>query len=535
MSIHPASTYRVRPSDVGAKGAVRPWATAFDDNLGPLPAPVVSSAMEYGLVGRVMKEATEGTEVHPAAAGLAFLTFAGVSLGRTRYVRIGNDLHHTRIYGAHVARTSVGGKGMAIATTRRIRCACERGHGVLSPICGNYHDGGLSSREGLAYAIRDPSDELGKDGNPTDPGVTDKRLFVIEEEFANVLEQSKRDGNTLSAALRTAWDGGDLAPLTKTNRTRATAPHIGIHACITPGELAVCLQSREITNGFANRFLFVFGERQGIVPFPRTSPDETINGFAKELQEAIAHASFGGAVEASEDARAIFRKFYCKHRRALGLPRTVRVLIERHPPYAWRLALIFALLDRADTITDAHMRAAIAWLAYCRESVIRIFSTATMQATAEEAGDLVQRMTAAIKRNGGKMDREPLRVALGKPAADLLDAAIEQAELAGLLDVTSTKREGGGRPTRSYSIKRQPRLGRFARFDAGPGSEQAARRPRFGRADGPEVRESQQVAANCDASRLAETQAQSQTAQTAQTATEVPECTPGGTQEYVEI
>lgn len=48
---------------------------------------------------------------------------------------------------------------------------------------------------------------------------------MVESEFANVLQQSRRGGNTLSAALRDCWDGVDLKPATKTNRVHASEPH----------------------------------------------------------------------------------------------------------------------------------------------------------------------------------------------------------------------------------------------------------------------------------------------------------------------
>ena len=57
-----------------------------------------------------------------------------------------------------------------------------------------------------------------KDGKEEVPAILDKRLLVVESEFVNVLHQSKRDGNTLSAALRDCWDGVSLKPATKTNR-----------------------------------------------------------------------------------------------------------------------------------------------------------------------------------------------------------------------------------------------------------------------------------------------------------------------------
>ena len=42
-----------------------------------------------------------------------------------------------------------------------------------------------------------------------DEGVEDKRLLSYESELASVLERMGRDGNTLSAVIRQARDGGE--------------------------------------------------------------------------------------------------------------------------------------------------------------------------------------------------------------------------------------------------------------------------------------------------------------------------------------
>lgn len=77
---------------------------------------------------------------------------------------------------------------------------------------------GLSSGEGLIWLVRDfieqqlPVKEKGRvvdyEKVATDPGVSDKRLLVIEEEFVRVLASMGRESNTLSAVLRQAWDTG---------------------------------------------------------------------------------------------------------------------------------------------------------------------------------------------------------------------------------------------------------------------------------------------------------------------------------------
>lgn len=487
--------------------------------LVPLQAPKVSNAMFYGLAGDVMRMASDGAEVHPAAAGMAFLSYAAVSLNRKCEVYVGNGTHHARIYGCHVGRSSVGGKGMALEVTYRIRSAVEADALPGAPVSGHMHDGGLSTREGLAFMIRDESDTQDKDGVPSDLGVSDKRLFIIEQEFANVLAQSQRDGNTLSAALRTAWDGGDLAPATKSNRTRASNPHVGLHCCITPIELAIALNQREMTNGFANRFLFVWAERQGVVPFPRRASAEEVQALAIRLKDAIRFASVGREINASTEALAMYASFYKEHRRGMGLSMQLRGLTERYPPYAWRLSLTFALLDCTDLIGARHMAAALAWLDYCRASTSLIFSSAATEAKAQQAGVLGQRIVGLLDKQAGKMlARERMRETLGKPSARDLDAAIEQLTMAGAIEETSTARVGGGRPLRAYVMKEPQRFERLVRFGAEQGFEQTVERQRFETVCTANDAATVQTVQTAETARFAGSQAGSQTAQTVQAA-----------------
>jgi hypothetical protein len=429
-----------------------------DEDLLPIKGPEVTDAMYYGFVGEVMREATKETEVHPAAAGIALIAAVSAAFGRNRFFPIGNELHHSRIYSVHVGRSSRGGKGIALGATKRI-CAkaqllCDSTNPLFPLVCGNYHDGGLSSREGLSWLIRDASDETNKDGVPIDSGVDDKRLFVVEEELANVLKQSARDGNTLSAALRSAWDGAAIAPATKTNRTRVAAPHIAMHACITPFELHMSLDQNSLTNGFANRFLFVWGERLGLHPYPRRIPDEVVEKLARQLLRAIKHAQLDGEVTASAQARMMYANFYRERRRGSGLTEKLRGLLERHLPYAWRLSLTFALLDCRSEINENDMKAALAWLEYCRESTRFIFSDDRQEVQAEKTAALSNRIVGQLRdAHEQTMNRESLHKALGKPGKEFLNAALQELMDANNLDEISTPRDGGGRPLRKYRLK----------------------------------------------------------------------------------
>ena len=89
--------------------------------------------------------------------------------------------------------------------------------------------GGLSSGEGLINEVRDAVEKWNAKERRTeevDPGITDKRLMVMEAEFSNALAVMDRPGNTLSPTIRRAWDGGMLSTLTKNSPLKATGAHI---------------------------------------------------------------------------------------------------------------------------------------------------------------------------------------------------------------------------------------------------------------------------------------------------------------------
>lgn len=227
--------------------------------------PQPTRGMFYGLVGDVARIAADGTEINPVAAGLVFLSFLGVNVGGDSFYRIGNKVHHPLLFTLHIGRSGRGRKGDSQQIVHRIRqCIQERDSALL----GNFHSTGLSSREGLATLIHD--------GFGESPAIADKRLWIIESEFANVLHQSKREGNTLSSAIREVWDGGGIKPATKSKPVGVSNPLIGIHANITPAELNSLLNAREMSNGFANRFLMVWAEKTKSVAYPKPTPEAVL-------------------------------------------------------------------------------------------------------------------------------------------------------------------------------------------------------------------------------------------------------------------
>ena len=151
---------------------------------------------------------------------------------------------------------------------------------VDCPWVGTCRSSGLSSGEGLIYAVRDrlvKKEQVKKGGKYTgeeqeyvaDFGVDDKRLFVTESEFSRPLKAMSRESNIQSEIIRSAWDHGNLRSMVKNNPYSASDAHISIVGHITREELQKSLLETNFFNGFANRFLWLCVQRSKVLPFWR--------------------------------------------------------------------------------------------------------------------------------------------------------------------------------------------------------------------------------------------------------------------------
>jgi hypothetical protein len=147
--------------------------------------------------------------------------------------------------------------------------------------------GGLSSGEGFINEVRDPVERYDPKEKRTeivDPGAADKRLMIVEPEFAGAISVAERHGNTLSPLVRRAWDGDKLATLTRNSPLTATGAHISIIGHITVDELRTRINRTELANGFANRFLFALTRRSKELPFGGTLTDSEILQLGERLK-----------------------------------------------------------------------------------------------------------------------------------------------------------------------------------------------------------------------------------------------------------
>lgn len=385
---------------------------------------VLGNEAFHGNAGRIVDAIAPDTEASSVALLVTLLLAFGNLAGSNAYLPIGNARHYPRLFAVLCGNTSKGRKGTSL------NCLTALLGEVDPDWCNENWGKGLSSGEGLIYAVRDTLFE----GSEVKAGIDDKRLLVIEEEFASVLKVCKRDGNPLSHIIRSSWDDGNLRQMVKNSPLRATGAHISIIGHVTREEVQRSLSDTEAFNGFANRFLWVFVERSKCLPF---APLITADNYGKEivlLQKAIEFAKDPRPIDMSSDFRDLWEKEYPEL--SEGKPGRLGAITSRGEAQVVRLALIFALLDCKEHVNADHLVAALELWRYCEESAIWCFSTPANDPTADQ-------ILKALKERG-PMDRTQIRDMFNrhKSAAEI-GAALQKLEELKL--ASKTTQETGGR------------------------------------------------------------------------------------------
>ena len=325
----------------------------------------------HGPLGDWVRLIEPHTEADPAALLLQALAAVGNMIGRSAYFRAEADRHYSLLNVALVGKTAKGRKGTSEGYVRRLMEAIDQLWATRRI------KSGLSSGEGLVFEVRDAA----QGGKNPDPGEQDKRLFVIEPEFASVFAVADRNGSTLSSMIRRAWDSPALlSPMTKTARVESTDPHISIIAHITREELNRVMSDTAIANGFANRFLWVCTRRSKCLPDGGEQVE--IGNIADQLRISVEYAQTAGEVVRDKAARAMWHSVY--PRLSEGLPGMLGAATSRAESQVMRLALIFAVLDRTQVVGAEHLTAALAVWNYCFDSARWIFGEALGDPLADE-------------------------------------------------------------------------------------------------------------------------------------------------------
>jgi len=331
----------------------------------------------HGVAGDFVGLVAPHTEADNPGILTQFLVAAGNACGRNVYRIADAAEHRLNLNAVLVGKTGHGRKGSAWAQVRRP-------FKLIAPEwTADRIQSGLSSGEGLIWAVRDPIEKreaIKEKGRATgeyqvvetDPGITDKRLLVIEPEFASVLKVCDRETNILSTTIRQAWDSGDLRTLTKNSPAKATGAHISIIGHITRDELLRGLGSIEAANGFANRFLWIAVKRSKQLPFGGNLKDSDLSSLVVKLRRVIEWCQTPRELTFSDTAREAWIKVYGEL--SAGRPGLLGAILGRSEAQVLRLACLYAALDCSSTIQLVHLRAALALWEYSDRSAEYIFS-----------------------------------------------------------------------------------------------------------------------------------------------------------------
>lgn len=401
------------------------------------PKPLGEDAY-IGIIGDFVGAVEAHTESDPAAILFQYLVCFGNSISTSAFYRQEWTPHNAREFVLIVGRSAKARKGTSWNIVKEVfRLADENWFNKRIV-------GGLGSGEGVVHSVRDTQTECDEDGQVTTvAGVDDKRLMVVESEFASVLSVSGRDGSTLSEVLRNAWDSGNLQTLTKHNPLRATNAHVSIIGHITETELAKKMDNNAVFNGFANRFLVVCAKRARLLPDGGSLTDDNFQILASQLARAIDAARKICRMTRSDEARELWHEVYPKL--SGDRPGSFGAITSRAEAHVLRLSILYALMDGSSEIQLVHLKAALECWRYCQDSALYIWGDFT--------GGLAAKIRDALATAGqAGLTRSQLYSALGgRTLADEFDPEITKMISNG--EVDSTQKQTSGRPVTIYKLR----------------------------------------------------------------------------------
>ena len=387
-----ANAEHIEPGGAGVAGEADRWPT--------LPA----SAL-FGLAGDIVRTIEPHSEADPAAILIQLLAAVGNLIGAELHCIVESTRHALILFAVLVGETSKGRKGTSWGPVQRL-CSLVDAKWVCDRVTN-----GLSSAEGLISEVRDDAES------------TERRLLVIQPEFAGVLRIMAREGNNLSPTLRETWDSGNLRTLVKNNPLRATGAHISIIGHVTRSELLRYLSDTEAHNGFANRLLWCCVKRSKYLPEGGSVPQAKMVELANRLKFIVewARSKEDAEIRRDEAARGLWAAVY--PRLSNGLPGLLGAATSRAEAQVLRLSAIYAVLDRSVVVRVEHLKAALAVWDYCFASARFIFG--------DKTGDPVaDRIREALTDAGDTgLTRTQIRDLLGRHAsADRIAQALAQLQ-----------------------------------------------------------------------------------------------------------
>jgi len=319
--------------------------------------PLIEEKALQGLAGEIVATFMPATEADPAAILMQLLVAVGNVLGRTAHARVNEDRHYLNMYALLIGPSSKGRKGVAWNMVREFVRQLDPAWAARSI------QSGLVSGEGVIHLVRDEDDD--------DPGVTDKRLMIVEGELAGPLQVIERPGNTLSPTLRDAWDRDALKTMGKNSPDRATGAHVSLIGHCTDEEIRRYFGRLQALNGLGNRCLWTWCERSKMLAEGGTPDPQTVSHLVTRFKVAMANALSYGEMSRDSKARDLWAAIYPEI--TASKPGLVGALSARAEAQVLRLSCLYAILDDSRVVMEQHLTAAHALWKYTEQTLVNIF------------------------------------------------------------------------------------------------------------------------------------------------------------------
>lgn len=326
------------------------------------PEPPVTA--EYGVIGEYVDIVEPTTESSRGFHLMVGLTLVGALMGRHVAVEYGGDSKYAQLYTMLVGPSGQARKDTAIR--RGFEQTVEAGLAMAS----EHSVFGVSPE--LPFRRR------------TDIGSGPALLATLAEspntvltlsEATNALDIMKRTAETLRDKLLQAWDApAFMEDNVKTDGKRVENPTLSIIAATQPGRLEDAITNQDIKSGLLNRFLFAFGTLRERRANPPRLDKVAAGRWFLDVRTAIASYEYGTVLRRSPEADTIWEDWYYSTGDELDrVSETEADLRQRHGDYIHKIALIFAVTDRADRIEACHLQAAIDLVEWSWDGVKRRF------------------------------------------------------------------------------------------------------------------------------------------------------------------
>ena len=421
----------------------------------PFPAPMGEDAF-YGVCGDIVRIIEPVSEASREAILAQLLVALGNMIGRGPHCKQA-AFHYLNEFAVMAGETAIARKGTAWAAINNLL------HSVNEDWLANRLRDGFQSGEAIIHAVRDAqygvipinkrkAGEADKaETTLIDEGVTDKRLLIVEEEFARLLTVASRQGNTLSSTLRKAWDAKQwLHTEGKISPEKATGAHISMIGHVTIRELLDCLSTIENKNGFSNRVLWIATKRTKKLALPpwinwrKDHPailqrlNDIINYLGPDASKRELHWSDQG------------KKDWCEFYNSIKSSGSgvVGAIVARTDAHVLRMTMLFTVLDGSALMEPQHLKAAIAFWQYCERSASWIFGQKTGDKAADKIYWALQHEPKGLTRT--KIIEDVFNKHISATNLDMALSTLVDAELACF---NSERVKGAAKPTQRWFAK----------------------------------------------------------------------------------